>query len=100
MVFRAPSFSDLTNSTRFQLLEESLWTVLGLPRGYVSLSDLSFNGNNYLEMQVSLFPSEAMFFNRSEIQRLGFYLGNQTYKPPAVFGTFFFLGSAYIFQSA
>ncbi|XP_042427559.1 leucine-rich repeat receptor protein kinase HPCA1-like isoform X1 [Zingiber officinale] len=98
MIFRGPSFRDLTNSTLFQLLETSLWTNLGLTPGYVYISNLHFNLNDYLELDLALFPSSGMFFNRSEISRIGFDLSNQTYKPPPTFGPYYFLGSPYPFS--
>ncbi|GAB2288969.1 hypothetical protein Dimus_023274 [Dionaea muscipula] len=97
LYFRAPSFQDLTNATVFQLLESSLWTKLGLNPGYVSLQNLFFNADDYLQVQLGLFPSTGKYFNRSEIQRLGFDLSNQTYKPPREFGPYYFLASPYIF---
>lgn len=98
MIFRGPYFRDLTNSTLFQQLETSLWTNLGLTPGYVYISNLHFNLDDYLELDVALFPSSGMFFNHSEISIIGFDLSNQTYKPPAMFGPYYFLGSPYPFS--
>ncbi|XP_074570020.1 leucine-rich repeat receptor protein kinase HPCA1-like [Curcuma longa] len=98
MIFRGPYFRDLTNSTLFQELETSLWTNLGLTPGYVYISNLHFNLDDYLELDVALFPSSGMFFNHSEISIIGFDLSNQTYKPPAMFGPYYFLGSPYPFS--
>lgn len=95
--FRAPSFSDLSNDSLFHSLETSLWTNLGLSPGSVSLQDPSFNENDYLQMQLELFPSNAKYFNRSEVQRIGFSLSRQTYKPPPGFGPYYFIASPYDF---
>lgn len=100
IVFRAPFFRDLTNTTVFQLLEMSLWTKLSLTPGSVFIQNPVFNTDSYLEMQLKLFPSNGMYFNRSEIMRIGFDLSNQTYKPPKMFGPYFFLGSQYPFLDA
>lgn len=98
MVFRAPSFRDLTNATLFKELETSLWTKLGLAPSSVYISDLFFNSDNYIQLNLALFPSSGMYFNRSEIQRIGFYLSNQTYKPPDIFGPYYFLAFPYTFS--
>lgn len=97
LVFRAPFFRDVTNITRFQGLERSLWSALNLTPGSVYLSHVMFNENNYLEVQLKLFHPTEMYFSRSEIQKLGFSLSNQTYKPPAEFGPYFFSAYPYPF---
>lgn len=93
LFFRAPFFSDLSNSTRFQSLESSLWTKLLLNPGSVFLQNPFFNSDDYLQVQVALFPSDGKYFNRSEIRRIGFDLSSQTYKPPAEFGPYYFIAS-------
>ncbi|KAJ8499334.1 hypothetical protein OPV22_009886 [Ensete ventricosum] len=98
MVFRAPYFRDLTNATLFQQLEKSLWTNLSLAPSSVYISDLHFNSDNYLEFNLALFPSNGMYFKRSEVLRIGFDLSNQTYKPPTIFGPFYFLALPYTFS--
>lgn len=95
LFFRAPQFTDLSNSTMFQSLEKSLWTELLLNPGFVFLQNLFFNSDDYLQMQVALFASGGKHFNGSEIQRLGFDLSNQTYKPPPEFGPYYFIASPY-----
>ncbi|XP_010938089.2 leucine-rich repeat receptor protein kinase HPCA1 isoform X1 [Elaeis guineensis] len=97
MFFRGPGFRDVTNSTLFQELESTMWTALGLQPGSVFLDNPSFTDDSYLQLQVKLFPSDGMYFNRSEIQRIGFDLSNQTYKPPDVFGPYNFMASPYPF---
>uniref|UniRef100_A0A1D1YN16 non-specific serine/threonine protein kinase n=1 Tax=Anthurium amnicola TaxID=1678845 RepID=A0A1D1YN16_9ARAE len=82
LIFRAPSFRDLTNRTRFKTLEMRLWTGLQLTPGSVSLQNPFFNSDDYLQMQLQLFPSGDVYFNRSEVQRLGFELSKQTYNRP------------------
>jgi hypothetical protein len=98
MFFRAPFFRDITNSSLFQSLEMSLWTKLGLTPGSVYLQDPFFNSDSYLQVQLKLFPSGDMYFNRSEVLRIGFDLSNQTYKPPHEFGPFYFIASPYPFN--
>ncbi|KAG1338207.1 putative leucine-rich repeat receptor-like protein kinase [Cocos nucifera] len=98
MIFRAPFFRDVTNSTRFEELEMSLWTKIKLTPGSVYLSDPSYTSDNYLQLHVKLFPSTGMYFNRSEVIRIGFDLSNQTYKPPSIFGPYYFIASPYTFS--
>ncbi|KAJ4972319.1 hypothetical protein NE237_005418 [Protea cynaroides] len=97
LYFRAPFFRDLSNITTFHALEMSLWIKLGLTPGSVSLQNPFFNVDDYLQVQLGLFPSIGKYFNRSEIQRIGFYLSNQTYKPPPEFGPYYFIASPYTF---
>uniref|UniRef100_A0A0E0HG25 non-specific serine/threonine protein kinase n=1 Tax=Oryza nivara TaxID=4536 RepID=A0A0E0HG25_ORYNI len=100
MVFRAPSFVDVTTGEPFQQLEMSLSTQLNLRPGSVYLSDVHWNSDNYLQVQVKLFPSSGMSFNLSELTRIGFDLSNQTYKPPSNFGPYFFIADPYAPLSA
>ncbi|WOK95894.1 putative leucine-rich repeat receptor-like protein kinase [Canna indica] len=97
MYFRAPRFTDLTNSTPFQQLESELWTKLGLSPGSVFLQNPFFNSDSYLQLEVKIFPTNGMYFNRSDIQMIGFDLSNQTFKPPKIFGPYFFIASQYPF---
>lgn len=75
----------------------SLWKKLDLTPGSVSIQNPFFNVDDYLQMQLALFPSDGEYFNRSDIQRIGFDLSNQTYKPPPEFGPFYFIASPYGF---
>ncbi|KAI3741491.1 hypothetical protein L1987_59165 [Smallanthus sonchifolius] len=97
MFFRAPSFSVLSNDTLWRLLESSLWTKLSLTPGSVALQNPFFNINDYLQVNVQFFPSKSKHFTRLEVQKMGFYLSNQTYKPPAEFGPYYFLADMYLF---
>lgn len=98
MYFRGPFFRELSNATVFHSLEMSLWVKLGLTPGSVFLQNPFFNIDDYLQVQVALFPSGEESFNRSEVQRIGFELSNQTYKPPKEFGPYYFIASPYAFQ--
>ncbi|KAK3162281.1 hypothetical protein QOZ80_1BG0087710 [Eleusine coracana subsp. coracana] len=88
------SDQNLSNNEHFQQLEISLWTELGL--GSVFLSDVHFNDDDYLQIQVRLFPLTGTSFNLSELTRIGFDLSNQTYKPPEDFGPYFFVADPYV----
>ncbi|KAI3697502.1 hypothetical protein L6452_30584 [Arctium lappa] len=98
LYFRAPSFRELSSVNVWHSLEMSLWMKLGLTPGSVSLQNPFFNTDDYLQVYLQLFPSKSKHFNRSEIQMMGFYLSNQTYKPPAGFGPYFFIATPYVFS--
>ncbi|KAK1420303.1 hypothetical protein QVD17_21799 [Tagetes erecta] len=97
LFFRAPSFRTLSNDTVWHLLESSLWTKLGLDPGSVVLQNPFFNMYDYLQVHVQFFPSKSKHFTRLEVQKMGFYLTNQTYKPPPGFGPYYFLADSYSF---
>ncbi|CAI9108426.1 OLC1v1008010C1 [Oldenlandia corymbosa var. corymbosa] len=97
LYFRGPFFRDLSNDTIFHQLEMSLWVNLSLTPGSVSLQNPFFNVDDYLEVQLDLFPSSGDHFNRTEVQRLGHALSKQIYKPPPQFGPYYFLAEPYLF---
>ncbi|KAF9592305.1 hypothetical protein IFM89_013531 [Coptis chinensis] len=99
MYFRAPFFRDLSNATVFNELEMSLWMKLGLTPGSVSVQNPFFNVDDYLQVELQLFPPSGKYFNRTEVQKIGFDLSNQTFKPPREFGPYYFIGSTYTFQA-
>lgn len=73
---------------------------LGLTPGLVSLQNPFFNGDDYLQMQLALFPPTGQYFNRTEVQRIGFSLSNETYKPPHEFGPYYFIAFPYAFPDS
>lgn len=96
LFFRAPYFPDVTTREPFRQLEMTLWMQLKLHPGSVYLSDILIDGNNNLEIQVKLFPSSGVTFDRSEVARIGSVLASkQTYIPPSSFGPYYFLGQTY-----
>ncbi|XXG42028.1 hypothetical protein AAC387_Pa01g2381 [Persea americana] len=97
LYFRAPYFRDLSNSSTFKTLEQKFWMTLSLNPGSVSLQNPFFNENEYLQVHLELFPSTGKYFSRLEIQRIGFDMTNQTFKPPHVFGPFYFIADPYPF---
>ncbi|MBA0738355.1 hypothetical protein Gogos_011723 [Gossypium gossypioides] len=100
LYFRGPMFRELSNVNMFHSLEMSLWVKLGLTPGSVFLQNPFFNVDDYLQIQLALFPSSGEYFNRSEVLRIGFYLSNQTYKPPPEFGPYYFIASPYPFPAS
>lgn len=99
LYFRGPMFRELANVNLFHSLEMSLWVKLGLPPGSVSLQNPFFNNDDYLQVQLELFPPDGKYFSRPDIQRLGFDLSNQTFKPPPEFGPYYFIASPYSFPA-
>ncbi|CAA7389158.1 unnamed protein product [Spirodela intermedia] len=99
LIFRGLFFRDLSNRTRFQDLETSLWTELHLANGAVSLQNPFFDSDSYLRVQLRLFPVDRPYFNRSEVMRIGFQLSYQTYKPPPEWGPYLFVALPYVFQA-
>ncbi|PWA90732.1 leucine-rich repeat protein kinase family protein [Artemisia annua] len=98
--FRAPSFSDLGNSTIWESLRNSMissFRLSQLPVDSVALRNPTKNLDDYLVITLQVFPSGDDRFNRTGILGLGFSLSNQTFKPPADFGTYFFIGENYDF---
>ncbi|KAJ3703210.1 hypothetical protein LUZ61_006915 [Rhynchospora tenuis] len=95
MVFRAPSFKDISDTAMFQELESSLWSQLALAPSSVYLSDVAITGDKYIEANVALFPMSELYFSASEVIRLGFDLNNQTYQAPAMFGPYYFMQFPY-----
>ncbi|KAK0589766.1 hypothetical protein LWI29_018258 [Acer saccharum] len=96
--FRAPSFSDLENTTYYTTLEGSLTQSFQshqLPVDSVSLSNPRKNLIEYLQLSLEIFPSGQDHFNWTGISSLGFALSNQTYKPPRGFEPYFFFANPY-----
>ncbi|XP_076937051.1 leucine-rich repeat receptor protein kinase HPCA1-like [Bidens hawaiensis] len=100
LFFRAPSFSDLGNSTVYDSLRNAMINSFRrsqLPVDSVSLRNPTKNIDDYLVINLLVFPSGDDRFNRTGILGLGFSLSNQTFKPPAAFGPYFFIGENYDF---
>ncbi|XP_074294394.1 leucine-rich repeat receptor protein kinase HPCA1-like [Silene latifolia] len=96
--FRAPKFSDLQNSTYFVALEKKLMSVFQSNKvavESVSLSNMSRDSSNYLDVNLEIFPLGQVLFNRTAIRSIGFILSNQTFKPPPYFGPFIFMADEY-----
>ncbi|XP_015057835.1 probable leucine-rich repeat receptor-like protein kinase At5g49770 [Solanum pennellii] len=98
LFFRAPSFSDLTNTSIYESLQKSMLSSFSqnqVPVDSVSLSNPKKNSEYYLVLHLQVFPFGQDHFNRTGIATIGFALSNQTYKPPPNFGPFFFNGTSY-----
>ncbi|KAI7726001.1 hypothetical protein M8C21_015256 [Ambrosia artemisiifolia] len=102
LTFKATYFSDLGNSTIYTSIQSSMMDSFisnQLPVDSVSLSNPTMNAGN-LVINLEIFPSGDVRFNRSGICQIGFLFSNQTYRPPSNFGPYTFLGNSYNFFSA
>ncbi|XP_009605193.1 leucine-rich repeat receptor protein kinase HPCA1-like isoform X2 [Nicotiana tomentosiformis] len=98
LYFRAPSFSDLTNTSIYVSLQQSMISSFSQHQvlvDSVSLSNPKKNSDDYLVLHLQVFPFGQDRFNRTGITTIGFELSNQTFKPPPNFGPFFFIGESY-----
>ncbi|KAL4309717.1 hypothetical protein GQ457_01G025060 [Hibiscus cannabinus] len=66
----------------------------------IFLQNPFFNVDDYLQIQLALFPSGGEYFNGSEVLKIGFDLSNQTYKPPPEFGPYYFIASPCTFPAS
>ena len=102
LFFRAPSFSDLTNGSYYMQLEQGMkarFLVFKIPVGSISVDNPFVNANNNLQMNLEVFPGNKILFGEKDISDIGFILSNQTYKPPAIFGPYYFIGQQYPFAT-
>ncbi|KAL3620749.1 hypothetical protein CASFOL_035661 [Castilleja foliolosa] len=102
LFFRAPSFSNFGNVSIFASLQQSLMSTfrsLRLTVDSVSLINPTRNLDDYLVLNLQIFPSSQDYFNHTGILGIGFILSNQTFQPPPEFGPFFFIGSSYPYFS-
>ncbi|KAL3729194.1 hypothetical protein ACJRO7_026312 [Eucalyptus globulus] len=100
LVFTAPSFSGLGNSTYFEKLASSMMIFFQsyqLPVASVSLSNPRKDSSDYLKLNLAVFPSEGVSFNRTSINSIGFVLSNQTYRPPKLYGPCYFIADQYMY---
>ncbi|KAG6627198.1 hypothetical protein CIPAW_15G109700 [Carya illinoinensis] len=92
--------SELPNATVLKLLENSLSMSQSLLPGSIYIQGAKFNGDGYLQVRLAFFPSTGKHFNRSEIQRIGFFMITQEYRLygfPQQFETYFFIADPYAF---
>eukprot|EP01018_Ginkgo_biloba_P025010 Gb_27827 [translate_table: standard] len=91
LVFMSPSFSDLTNASRFRNLEESLWIQLSLSEGAVSICGMFFDERSYLNIDVLLYPSGTKYFTLSKVLNISWALSYQKYLPSEEFVPYYFI---------
>ncbi|KAG2666986.1 hypothetical protein I3760_15G091400 [Carya illinoinensis] len=94
--------SEFPNATVFKLLENSLSMNQSLLPCSIYIQGAIFNGDDYLQVQLAFFPSTGKYFNRSEIQRIGFFMITQGYRLhgfPQQLETYFFFADTYAFPA-
>ncbi|KAG6627188.1 leucine-rich repeat receptor protein kinase HPCA1-like isoform X2 [Carya illinoinensis] len=94
--------SELSNATVFKLLENSLLMDQSLLPCSIYIQGAIFNGDDYHQVQLAFFPSTGKYFNRSEIQRIGFFMVTQRYRHygfPQQFETYSFIADPYAFPA-
>jgi hypothetical protein len=102
LFFRSPSFSDLTNGSYYSVLENGIrakFVGYSLPVDSIAIHDPFVDVNNNLQMALEVFPDGKTHFGEQDISDIGFILSNQTYKPPAAFGPYYFIGKHYDFAN-
>ncbi|CAM0952750.1 unnamed protein product [Alopecurus aequalis] len=102
LFFRAPSFSDLTNGSYYIQLEQTMkakFLAYDIPVGSIAIDNPSVDANNNLQMNLGVFPSNKILFGEQDISNIGFIFSNQTYKPPPIFGPYYFIGQKYPFAN-
>lgn len=67
----------------------------GQPVDSISLSNPLKNDDDYLVLDLHVFPYNQTFFNHTGITSIAFILSNQTFKPPHEFGPFYFMADKY-----
>jgi hypothetical protein len=98
LVFRAPSISNLGNSSYYIALQGSLMQCFRnftLPMDSVSLSNPIKDSTMNLDLSLQVFPSGQDRFDRTGISITGSLLSGQTFKPPPGFGPYYFLTDPY-----
>ena len=96
--FRGPSIRELSNDTLFLLLKDKLSEKLHLPIGSIVIQNAEFDSDDYLQIQLELYPPFGKVFNYSEILRIASALSHQTFLLPAEFGSFYFIPPQYPFS--
>ncbi|KAK1370525.1 putative leucine-rich repeat receptor-like protein kinase [Heracleum sosnowskyi] len=98
LYFRAPSFSNLEDSSIYTSLQSSLMAFFkarAIPVDSLFLKNPTKNLDNYLSIRLEVFPSGKDRFNRTGISTLGFVFSNQTFKPNKTFGPYYFIADNY-----
>lgn len=94
--FWAPSFSNLINVTGpLQLALMSYFKLNQLPVDSVALSNPTKNLNDYLLINLEIFPSGDDRFNHTGISGIAYLFSSQIFKPPKKFGPYYFIPENY-----
>ena len=99
ILFKAPSFSTLENSTIYDSLHETLtayYQKVKLPVDSVLLNNPNRNLVDYLVIKLYIFPSGELSFNRTGIIGVSFALSSQGFSSPKGFNTYTFIAENYL----
>lgn len=97
-LFKAPSFSSVTNTTIYDSLRTLLISFFhnaSMPVDSVALKNPNRNLDDYLVLRLEVFPSGEPNFNRTGIIGVAFALSNQTFKTKTDFNTYTFIPENY-----
>ncbi|KAJ4787349.1 Leucine-rich repeat protein kinase family protein [Rhynchospora pubera] len=98
LIFRAPFFSEA--SDHIEQLKQNLTGRLktcSTPNN-LSIQNYYFDGNSYLWVQIKICPDGQSYFNQTVIINC-FDLNSQDYKPPELYGPYYFTASPYHISS-
>nr|GEW35348.1 probable leucine-rich repeat receptor-like protein kinase At5g49770 [Tanacetum cinerariifolium] len=99
ILFKAPSFSTLENTTIYDTLHDNLtayYQKVKLPVDSVLLNNPSRNLVDYLAIKLHIFPSGEPSFNRTGIIGVSFALSSQGFSSPKGFNTYTFIAENYL----
>eukprot|EP00252_Welwitschia_mirabilis_P022719 TRINITY_DN6233_c0_g1_i6.p1 TRINITY_DN6233_c0_g1~~TRINITY_DN6233_c0_g1_i6.p1 ORF type:complete len:469 (+),score=67.87 TRINITY_DN6233_c0_g1_i6:443-1849(+) len=90
MIFKAPSFSGVSNKTRFKNLEYQF--IKQLKIGGVSLKCHNFDANSYLIVQVKFYPlNGSTSFTETDSSTIAYLVAKHDFHLPPEFGPYVFL---------
>ena len=99
ILFKAPSFSTLENTTIYDSLHDNLtayYQKVKLPVDSVLLNNPNRNLDDYLAIKLYIFPSGEPSFNRTGIIGVSFALSSQGFSSPKGFNTYTFIAENYL----
>nr|CAD1836956.1 unnamed protein product [Ananas comosus var. bracteatus] len=96
--FRLYTFSNMGNWTHFTAVEvnidkqaRQLFSI-----DSVSVQNPRLDGNNYLDVDIRIFPADKLRFNYSEIIFLSNMFSNKSFAAPDGFGPYLFIPNPYV----
>ncbi|KAF5952087.1 hypothetical protein HYC85_010031 [Camellia sinensis] len=82
-------YKYLHDSPKFS---DEFFLVPSTASGFGFSKNPSKNADDYFVLSVEVFPSGQDRFNQTGVYGIAFVLSNQTFKPPKMFGPFYFIG--------
>lgn len=94
LYFRSPSLSGLSNHTNFVDLQQNIWSFFnnsGYPVESVAIRNIREDATDHrLLIDLLLFPLVEQSFNQTGRPLVGSVFSKQIYKPPKIFGPYYF----------